>query len=411
MREITLPIVGTVVFTFLIYLAIGIQLSILPSYVVSKGFGSLTAGLVISVQYVATLASRPYAGRMADESGPKKSVVYGLVACGVSGVLLWLSSRAGLSSGADLGLLVAGRLALGVGESWISTGSMLWAIARVGAGNTADVIAWNGIATYGALALGAPLGVIVEKTTGFQGIGCLVFALGAIALPFALAKPATAVLRGAALPLRQVMSRVLPFGLTLALGAVGFGTIAAFITLDYASHHWSNAVSCLSLFGVCFVGSRLFFSGMIGQRGGFQVALVSFATECMGLLLIWLAPSPSVALAGAALSGLGFSLVFPALGVEVIGTIPPQNRGTVLGLYSAFLDLALGVTGPIAGLVAARFGYASAFLTAAGAAGAGAGMTQYLQRRNRPVLPQTTLPSALGTTRATLRLIGRRART
>ena len=48
----TLPIVGTVIFTFLIYLAIGIQLSILPSYVVSKGFSSLMAGLVISVQYV-----------------------------------------------------------------------------------------------------------------------------------------------------------------------------------------------------------------------------------------------------------------------------------------------------------------------------------------------------------------------
>ena len=380
-RTVLLPILSAVVFTFLIYFAIGLQLSVLPSYVVAKGFSSLVAGLAISVQYIATLASRPYAGRMADESGPKKSVLYGLVACALSGALLWLSALPQISRNLDFGLLVGGRLALGVGESWISTGSLLWAVARVGSVNTAEVIAWNGIATYGALAVGAPLGLVIDRAFGFSGIGITVFLLGAIALPFAVAKRPTKVLPGEPLPFGQIIGRVLPFGLSLSLGAVGFGTIAAFITLYYSSRHWPNAVACLTLFGLCFIGARLLFSSSIGKRGGFKVALVSFAVEFVGLTLLWLAPVPAVALLGASLSGLGFSLVFPALGVEVVSIIRPENRGSVLGMYMAFLDLALGVAGPGAGLVAGHFGYPAAFLMAAVCAVAGGVLTQWLFRR------------------------------
>lgn len=45
--------------------------------------------------------------------------------------------------------------------------------------------------------------------------------------------------------------------------------------------------------------------------------------------------------------------------------MPQQNQGTALGTYSAFLDLGLGLTGPIAGLVIAHFGTPSIYLAAA----------------------------------------------
>ena len=41
------------------------------------GFSAFWAGLVISLQYFATLLSRPHAGRYADLLGPKKIVVFG----------------------------------------------------------------------------------------------------------------------------------------------------------------------------------------------------------------------------------------------------------------------------------------------------------------------------------------------
>jgi MFS family permease len=182
---------------------------------------------------------------------------------------------------------------------------------------------------------------------------------------------------------RSVFTRVLPYGLGLALGSAGFGSIATFITLFYAARHWPNAALSLTVFGTMFIGARLLFANSIGRFGGFRVAIASFSCESVGLLLLWLAPLPQVALAGAALTGFGFALVFPSLGVEAVGLVPAASRGAALSAYSVFLDLSLGVTGPLAGFIANVFGYATVFLFAAASAAAGIALTVTLYRRSQ----------------------------
>ena len=94
---------------------------------------------------------------------------------------------------------------------------------------------------------------------------------------------------------------------------------------------------------------------------------ISLVIEIVGLAALAFAPSPTVAIIGAALAGAGFAPVFPALGNEAMERIPPQNRGVALGLYSIFLDVSLGSTGPIAGLFADHLGYAAPFTFGVGA--------------------------------------------
>ena len=155
------------------------------------------------------------------------------------------------------------------------------------------------------------------------------------------------------------------YGLCLGLGTVGFGTIATFITLYFASHDWRGAAFSLTLFSLGFIAMRLVFSSYIGRFGGIRVSLVSFAIECIGLVMIWKGGSVLMVDAGAFLTGSGFSLIFPALGVEAIRQVAPQNQGSALGLYSAFLDFGLGITGPIAGLLIGHWGVDSIYLGAA----------------------------------------------
>ncbi|MDY7561113.1 MFS transporter [Pseudomonas sp. 10B1] len=379
---VTLQVVSIVLFTFIGYLNIGIPLAVLPSYVnTDLGFGAVTAGLVISVQYLATLLSRPYAGRIIDNRGSKKAVLYGLAGCGLSGVFMlvsaWLHSAPMLS----LICLFIGRLVLGSAESLVGSGSIGWGIGKVGALNTAKVISWNGIASYGALAIGAPLGVVLVQQFGLWSMGFSIILLAALGLKLAWNKEPAPIVHGERLPFMHVLGRVLPHGTGLALGSIGFGTIATFITLYYASHSWPNAVLCLSLFGACFIGARLLFGKFINRLGGFRVAIACLSVETLGLVLLWVAPTPTLALAGAALTGFGFSLVFPALGVEAVNLVPASSRGAAVGAYSLFIDLSLGITGPVAGAIASGFGFASIFLFAALAALTGLILSVYLYRQ------------------------------
>jgi MFS family permease len=153
--------------------------------------------------------------------------------------------------------------------------------------------------------------------------------------------------------------------MTLALGSVGFGTIVAFITLFYASHRWAGAAYALSAFGMAFVAVRILLSGTIRRFGGFRTSIVSFAVEFVGLATLWQAPAPWVAILGAMLTGFGMSLIFPAMAVEALRTVPISNRGAAIGAYTVFLDVSLGATGPLAGLIIGRYGYPAVYLLAA----------------------------------------------
>src|ERR1700727_2839038 len=143
-RGVTLRILPTSLQIFLCYFAIGLPMAILPSVVhLQLHFNTILAGLAISAQYVATVLSRPQAGRMADQVGARRTVLSGLVACGCSGICLFFSGFLNLLPLACLGLILTSRLILGFGESWLAAGDSLWGIARVGQEHTPRVISWR----------------------------------------------------------------------------------------------------------------------------------------------------------------------------------------------------------------------------------------------------------------------------
>ena len=56
--------------------------------------------------------------------------------------------------------------------------------------------------------------------------------------------------------------------------------------------------------------------------------------------------------------------MFPSLGVEAVKRVSANNRGTALGVYTAFADVSFFLTGPLAGAVIGVYGYSSVFLFA-----------------------------------------------
>ncbi|NWB96676.1 MFS transporter [Pseudomonas gingeri] len=379
---ITLQIVSIVFYTFIAFLCIGLPIAVLPGYVHGQlGFSAVIAGLTIGSQYLATLLSRPMAGRMADGIGTKRSIIYGLSGIVLSGALTWLSTQVQHLPLLSLGILIVARLLLGIAQGLIGVGTISWGIGQVGAEQTARVISWNGIASYGAIAIGAPLGVLMVEDYGFASLGIALSTLSLGALLLIRNKPSVPVIRGERLPFWAVFGRIAPYGASLTLASIGYGTLTTFVTLFYLSRGWTGAAYCLTVFGTCFILARLFFIGSINRFGGFRAAIVCMSIETLGLVLLWLAPSTGVALAGAGLAGFGLSLVYPALGVEAIKQVPSTSRGAGLSAYAVFFDLALAIAGPVMGAIASNLGYSWIFFTAALLSISGLSVTVLLARR------------------------------
>lgn len=189
--RLNLRIVSVVIFNFASYLTIGLPLAVLPGYVHDvMGFSAFWAGLVISLQYFATLLSRPHAGRYADLLGPKKIVIFGLCGCFLSGLGYLLAALFGGLPVVSLALLCLGRIILGIGQSFAGTGSTLWGVGVVGSLHIGRVISWNGIVTYGAMAMGAPLGVLCYSLIGLHGLALTIMAVALVAVLCALPRGA-----------------------------------------------------------------------------------------------------------------------------------------------------------------------------------------------------------------------------
>lgn len=387
--RLNLRIVSVVMFNFASYLTIGLPLAVLPGYVHDvMGFSAFWAGLVISLQYFATLLSRPHAGRYADLLGPKKIVLFGLCGCFLSGLSYLLAAVGSGWPIFSLALLCLGRVILGIGQSFAGTGSTLWGVGVVGSLHIGRVISWNGIVTYGAMAMGAPLGVLCYSLVGLPGLAWAIMAVALVAILCALPRAAVRATKGKAMTFRAVLGRVWPYGMALALASAGFGTIATFITLFYDAKGWDGAAFALTLFSCAFVGTRLLFPNGINRLGGLNVAMLCFSVEIVGLLLVGLAETSPIAKVGTFFAGAGFSLVFPALGVVAVKAVPQQNQGSALATYTVFMDLSLGITGPLAGLLMAWAGISTIYLAAAGLVAVALLLSWRLKTRPPAVAPE-----------------------
>ncbi|MGI9583128.1 MFS transporter [Chryseobacterium sp. RRHN12] len=359
--QATAPIIISV---FGVYLTIGIALGVLPSFVQSSlGFDSIMVGLVIGLQFLSTLLTRAYSGKITDTKGAKKSKMSGVILAVIAGAVYVLAVLFQAHPMLALAFLLLARIIHGVGESFLVTGALTWGIGLVGHSSSGKVMTWNGIAMYAGIAVGAPVSIWLSKEYNILPAFVLIALLPVISWLSTAKLPSIPVdQEHVRTPFYKVIGAISGQGLSLAFSSMAFGCIASFIALFFSQKNWGDASLAFMIFGACYVLTRILFASFPDKYGGFKIALLSLMIEVAGQLLIWTSASKILAIIGCGLTGVGFSLVFPALGVLAIQKVNPQMRGTALGAYVAFVDLSLGLAGPIAGLIAGWFDYQTVYL-------------------------------------------------
>jgi predicted MFS family arabinose efflux permease len=361
--RISVVVAQNTALTFVGYFAIGLEAAIVPIYVDNGlGLGATLAGVALSAQPLATLASRWSAGGFTDRFGPRLTVLRGLLLIALSGLLFTVATSSFLSyRSLHLVVLLLSRLVLGWGISWISAAGAVWAIGRAGDEHASKVFVWNGVATYGSLALGAPLGLWFGTywSSPALGLGIAMLCLVAAGLTY----PIKDIPRIEMLPLHllTVLRRVIPYGSVLAFATCGYGVFAAFVSLFFRSQGWHNAALPLTLYGVSTVVVRLLLGRWIDRYSVFRVGMISIAVELSGLALLAASHSPKTALVASCLLGAGFSLVFPTLCVPTIHAVGPRDRASAISVYTAFMEVSLALTAPLAGVLITHSGFRPTF--------------------------------------------------
>lgn len=174
-KNLFLSLISYISFTFIGYFIIGLSLFVLPIFISKTlGFSMLVAGIVISLQYLTTFLMRAYSGKIVDQKGPKLAVIGSMLSFTLTGFILMAAYYFRFSPAVSLVFLIITRLLTGCAEGMVGDSPINWAILVLGEQNTAKIISYNGVASYGALALGAFSGVIMVQDLTFYGLGILI---------------------------------------------------------------------------------------------------------------------------------------------------------------------------------------------------------------------------------------------
>ncbi len=341
------------------------MIPVLPGYVHhSLSGGDVEVGVVIGAYAITGLICRPFAGRLADSQGRRRTLIIGLILSAIAGLLLLVP--AGVPG------LIFARLVLGAGEGTVFTSGSTWIIDLAPEHRRGRLIGLYGLAVWGGLSLGPLIGALLLQISSYE----VVWAFAALA-------PACGALVAFRMPdhfkprphlARQALiarGAIRP-GAALALGSIGYSTIAAFAVLHLSERGIGHGTLVFAAFAAMVVLTRLIGGDLPDRVGPIRCAIAAACVEAAGLATIAMAQSLEGALIGALAMGAAFSLLFPSLSLVVVSRTPEDRRGSAMGTFTAFFDLGVGLGAPIAGVIAEFYGYQGLFLAASGLAIAGA---------------------------------------
>jgi MFS family permease len=344
-------------------MAIGAALPVLPSFVRGPLHSSdLSVGVVVGAFAITSVVCRPIAGRQADRRGRRLVLVLGALAMALGGALYLLAD--------SVPTLVLARLAVGAGEGSVYTAGATWAVDLAPEDQRGLALGLFGLAVWGGLSLGPVAGELLRSGVGYNAVWTLacVFPLATAAIGSRLPEPPRTELLGGAARMPLFPRSARRPGIALALANVGYAALAGFVVLDLHARHIGGGATVFTAFALAVFGSRLVLSRVPDNWGARPTATLAGLLEALGLSIVALATSLPIALLGAVVVGVGFSMLFPSLALMVVGEVDDDRRGSAMGAFTAFFDIGVGLGGPICGVMASIAGYPAVFVLSAVAA-------------------------------------------
>jgi len=349
----------------------GVLVPAVPRYVEGPlGAGNVAIGLVVGAFSLSAFFLRPWVGGLGDRWGRRPLMLVGAALFAASVLANPLASSPAV--------LAALRLLTGAGEAFFFVGAVTAVFDLAPAERRGEAMSVASLALYVGIGLGPLIGELAIERVGFVAAWVLAATAALTALVMALRVPdtrpqeASGEASGGPSPRRRLVHRagLLPglVMLTSILGMAGFLTFVPLYAIDIGM---DGSRLVLLVFAGVVVGIRSVGARIPDRLGAARTTRMALALSAAGLALVGTWRSPAGLLAGTVVFAVGIALLTPAVMALAVEGVAPQERASVIGTTSAFLDLAFGLGPATLGFVAAAIGRPGTFLAGAVAAAVG----------------------------------------
>jgi MFS family permease len=346
------------------FTADGVLLPALPRYVEGPlGGGNIAVGIVIGAFSFSAFFLRPWAGAMADRRGRRLLMVAGasLFAVSVLGYLIATSIAA----------LVVMRLLTGVGEALFFVGALAANVDLAPPERRGEAFSFASLSLYIGLGAGPFISEAVIDRFGFRAAWLLAIGLAAVAVTLALRLPPMRPEEPEVNRHRLVNRKGLLPGVVLMATIWGMGGFLAFVPLYARDLGMGGASLVLGLFSGIVVLIRSVGARIPDRIGSARATRIALTLAAAGLAVAGLWREPVGLVVGAIVLGIGVALFTPALFSLAVEDVPANERGSVMGTVSAFIDVGFGLGPATLGFVAAAVGRGGTFLAGSAVVAAG----------------------------------------
>ena len=364
-RDFILLCLGTFLFAGSMFLLF----AVLPVFVVEELHGADSqVGLIMGAFAVSALLVRPMTGRLVDQWSRKTILSIG--------ALIYCLAPALYTQAESVPVMLGLRFFHGFGIAAYTTAAGVIVADLAPPSRRGEGMGYYGMSLNLAMTIGPALGVMLIGHIGYDALFwlCAALALGSLVLSQLIREPerAPSPHQAGAQPQQWVSRAALFPGFIAVCMTVTFGAVVSFLPLFVKAANLGNPGIYFSVYSIVVVVSRPF-AGRLSDRFG-RAAVIVPGLVCLAVSMSTLAFAASlpVLLTAAALQGLGFGAVQPAIMALVVDRSSLHERGAALATLMGAFDVGVGLSSIVLGAVLEYTDFTAMFLCAGGVALGGA---------------------------------------
>ena len=335
------------------------------------GADSAGVGLAIGVFSVAALVLRPVVGWASDRFGRRPLLILG-GSLTVAALALHLVVT-------SLPMFVVARSVFGIGDAFFFVSAVAAISDLAPPERRGEAINVGSLAVYLGLAFGPFLGETILAARDYTSVWIAAGVMAAATTVISLFVPETApvALRPKdpdGKPQRSPLihpAGLLPGSLLLA-GTWGMAGFLAFVPLYLGTVGMGAAGPVLAEYALIVVSLRIIFVRLPDQIGAVPLSAFALIGSAVGMTILGIVRDPVGVYLGTAVFASGIAFLFPALLAVAVSRVDENERGSVVGTTTAFVDLSFGISPAVLGFLAGSIGLGGAWIVSAVIAALGA---------------------------------------